>query len=472
MSVYRKRMVNGKLSPHFYYEFQVNGKRFRGTTGCTTAKEARAFERDEIARLRRETSVRSLVENFRSHLTGGTDIPLADAWERFIAKPRRHTMSPTRAKATESRWRDFLAYVKATHPDVTTLNGVTRALAEAYITHVRTNGRFGKDISYRRSGRRRGFTYTQKLQKLSPAAQNDFLQTCRLVFATLGEEAGLSENPFARIAKVPSEAEARDAFSPEELKLIGQHTDHLLYPLFLTGITTGLREGDICTLRWTDVDLATGWLERKALKTHRTVRLPLLPNLADYLARLPRENEYVFPKLADLYTHNRTGISYRVAQFLDQAGIKTRRTVEGRDRAVSVKDVHSLRHTFVYLASLNNVPLPIVQSVVGHMSPAMTQHYMEHADDHVKRQHLTALPNYLAPPPSSEAAPAPVAALPALAADAASAASAAPLATAARESLAAALRRMTADNWQQLRDDLLRTCETATATLPVATVNP
>jgi hypothetical protein len=36
-------MPNGKLSPTYYYDFKVDGKRFTGTTGCTTAREAQKF---------------------------------------------------------------------------------------------------------------------------------------------------------------------------------------------------------------------------------------------------------------------------------------------------------------------------------------------------------------------------------------------------------------------------------------------
>jgi hypothetical protein len=36
---------------------------------------------------------------------------------------------------------------------------------------------------------------------------------------------------------------------------------------------------------------------------------------------------------------------------------------------------HSLRHTFVSLCRESNAPLAVVESIVGHSSPAMTRHY-------------------------------------------------------------------------------------------------
>ena len=50
---------------------------------------------------------------------------------------------------------------------------------------------------------------------------------------------------------------------------------------------------------------------------------------------------------------------------------------EGR-RAISVKDLHSMRHVFCYYAGQAGMPLSTVQSIVGHMTPEMTRHYMAH----------------------------------------------------------------------------------------------
>lgn len=96
-----------------------------------------------------------------------------------------------------------------------------------------------------------------------------------------------------------------------------------------------------------------------------------------------------------MYASNPTGITYRVKQFLERLGIKTSRKAEGRSRSVSSKDVHSLRHTFAYLAGEYRIPLPIVQSVLGHMSPEMTKHYQAHADREAKEKYLIQLPDFL-----------------------------------------------------------------------------
>ena len=57
---------------------------------------------------------------------------------------------------------------------------------------------------------------------------------------------------------------------------------------------------------------------------------------------------------------------------------------EGRHRRTPEATFHSLRHTFVSFAANAGVPLHIVQSIVGHESTAMTQHYYHENLDALK----------------------------------------------------------------------------------------
>lgn len=83
--------------------------------------------------------------------------------------------------------------------------------------------------------------------------------------------------------------------------------------------------------------------------------------------------------------------TYRVKRFLEGLGIETTRIPEGRTRAISVKDLHSCRHTFCYYAGLAGIPLAVVQSIVGHMSPEMTKRYSAHASIEDKRRGMERL---------------------------------------------------------------------------------
>ena len=134
-------------------------------------------------------------------------------------------------------------------------------------------------------------------------------------------------------------------------------------------------------------------------KTGNMVEIPIMPPLRFYLLQLQTdsaESEYVLPQHADMYLNNSSGVSYRIKQFLEnKCHIATTKKLEGRFRAVSVKDLHSCRHTFCYYAGLYGIPLSIVQSIVGHMTPEMTKHYSAHASLSAKREQMRQLPEFM-----------------------------------------------------------------------------
>src|SRR5262249_16470170 len=51
---------------------------------------------------------------------------------------------------------------------------------------------------------------------------------------------------------------------------------------------------------------------------------------------------------------------------------------------------HDLRHSFITLMAEKNVPLPVVQSMVGHMSDAVTKRYT-HISSQAQRQAVELL---------------------------------------------------------------------------------
>ena len=101
-------------------------------------------------------------------------------------------------------------------------------------------------------------------------------------------------------------------------------------------------------------------ITRETRKTGARVEIPIMPPLAELLRdnlALVSNSEYIFPEHAEMYLKNRTGVSYRVNKFLESVGIERTRVPKGRSRAISVKDLHSCRHTFCYLAGVNNIPI-------------------------------------------------------------------------------------------------------------------
>ena len=412
MSV-RKRNVNGKETAEYHYEFMQNGKRYYGVCeGCTTKAAAQLYEKkmkETVKALAEQKSVGALVENFKRELTGSVAIKLSDAYELSLKKPRKRQPSPELIRSKRSYWQDFVDFMTATYPEITALDSVTTTHAEAYIQQLRTNGRFNKTVSYSGAAIKKPRKYQLK-EFLSPKTVNTYQQTLSEVFKLLSRDAGIVFNPFDAIPKLEKNAETREAFSEKELNLIRDNADDFILPLFVIAIATALREGDICTLKWSDIDFDKELIVRKMHKTGKYVEIPMIPPLKEYLLELRGKvtcaeeySGYVLPMHARMYQQNSSGISYRIKYFLERkCGIKTTKTLEGRSRSVSIKDLHSCRHTFCYYAGVYGIPLTVVQSIVGHMTQEMTKHYSAHASLEVKREKMKQLPAFMALRPSTK----------------------------------------------------------------------
>lgn len=410
MAIYRRKTSKG-LTEYYHYRFVSGGKDYHGVCeGCADEASAREFERkvrETVAVLATQRNVKALVENFRDELAGGEGIPLKEAFARAMDKPRRREAAEAHMAAKRSQFGDFVAFMGRRHPEVMDMRGVTEGIAGEYVQHLRTNGRFDKRVSFRRRpGDRKAAKYRGGAVKMSPTTVNRYHKTCREVFGLLMKDAGLPENPFAGIPMLSEKGETREAFTDDELELIFRKADPFVRAIFIVGMNTALREEDIATLRWSDVDWRNGMIKRLTMKTKTLVEIPIMPELETFLRQREAADsgsEYVLAEHAEMYHGNRTGISYRVKKFLESIGIRTTRKVEGRTRAVSVKDVHSLRHTFCYIAGLNGIPMVVVQSIVGHMTAEMTRLYMSHADLDAKRRGMMRM-KYAAGLPEASAA--------------------------------------------------------------------
>lgn len=406
----------------FHYRFQFQGKEYSGPCeGCEVPHDAKtrevnairkkaleieaaeksrlakeAQERTELERdVRKNKSVQALVENYKYELTGGKPITLQEACHLAAAKPARHIPSERYREQRHSYWHDFTAFMELAYPDVTTLTNVRRMHCEAFVKHLIEHGRFVKAIIYRdeRVLRESKTISYQKNYGLSPKTIKEIVCICKWVFRQLTEDAGIVFDPWNGI-QLPEPAPIdREIFTPEELKLIweGIQSNPFCYPLFIVAANSGMTEGDICTLKWSEIEWNTGYIRRKRRKTGANIKLPLLPQLADYLRSLPQTGEYVFPEHAELYLRCSSLVSARVKAFLSGLGIVTTAEVENR-RAVSIKDLHSMRHVFCYRAKRAGIPESIIAKFVGHKVIAMTQHYANHDTDEELRAEIQKLP--------------------------------------------------------------------------------
>lgn len=401
-----------KQNGRYYYRFMYKGTLYHHPCeGCTTKREAEAYEkrmRETVVKAAEQKTVKAIVEVFRDELSGGHPVLLADAFDAYLMKPNKRKPSEHQIARNRTYWNDFTAFMAARYPDITTLANVQKRHAEEYIMLLRDSGAFSKEVVYQQGDRE--FRYTPKNNLLSARTINARHKAIKAVFSRLADDAGLAGNPFD-IPTLEGATAHRDAFSDEELKRIGEAmTMPFTRPLFTIGLCTGLTTGDICLLKWSEIS-GNFITNKQRRKTGTALEIPILPPLAAFLAEQREhtgDGEYVCPELAAMYTTNPSGVFYRVNKFLRHIGIATSSKVNGRSRSVSTKAAHAMRHTFAYLAGAFNIPQPIVQGVLGHMTPEMTELYQRHARREQKEKFFSRMPNVLGvstsgalPPPAA-----------------------------------------------------------------------
>ncbi|MFA7172636.1 MAG: tyrosine-type recombinase/integrase [Kiritimatiellia bacterium] len=160
------------------------------------------------------------------------------------------------------------------------------------------------------------------------------------------------ENPFKKIRiQTPEggEVQHRKPLKAEEVdRLLKQaEMEPLVFPLIVTALSTGLRRGDVCRLKWSEVNLRSGALTVKTSKTGAAVTLPIMDRLRDVLegALAERKSDsakYVFPEAERMLRKNPDGITYRVKKVFALAFAPPQEAVESASAAperVSLADV-------------------------------------------------------------------------------------------------------------------------------------
>lgn len=346
-------------------------------------------------------------------------LPIAQAWPEFLASPNRPDSGPETLYQYECQEAAFAGWMKAKYPGgVPTMRDVTKEIAEEYASHL-NHGR------------------------LSPNTYNKHLALLTLVFRVLKHKARLLSNPWEEIQRKHIATQSRRELTVDELKTVCLSATGELRILFALGIYTGLRLGDCATLRWGEVDLQRGGITRIPNKTGRRspkpVLVPIHPILQSMMGEIATDarGEYVLPETAALYVHRSDAVTDLVQAHFKKCAIRCHKPGTGPDskdgkRAVVEVGFHSLRHTFVSLCRESNAPLAVVESIVGHSSPAMTRHYT-HVGAIAARQAVNALPDVTGETKAISVQ----------------------LAPDVLQTVRSTLESMTADNWDAKRDALI-----------------
>lgn len=172
---------------------------------------------------------------------------------------------------------------------------------------------------------------------------------------------------------------ARIISSEEEEKLI-RNAAPFMQDLIQFGLNTGLRIGEIFSLRWSSVDMHKGILNILAQKTGKTRVVPLNTKARRVLETwaMGKKNDFVF------YNHE-TG-----KPFVD---LKTGFALACRKTGITDVSWHTLRHTFASRLLDRGVDIVTVQQLLGHSTVTVTMRYT-HTNLDSKRAAVAKLVNF------------------------------------------------------------------------------
>ncbi|MBW1820949.1 MAG: tyrosine-type recombinase/integrase [Deltaproteobacteria bacterium] len=143
-------------------------------------------------------------------------------------------------------------------------------------------------------------------------------------------------------------------------------------PMMKMALFTGLRRGEMFKLRWNDIDFDRGFITLRDPKGGQDQTIPLNDSARELLENHPRtKSKYVFPGRGG---NQRVNIGQAVNEIKKAAGLPAK-----------FRPLHGLRHVFAsMLASSGKVDMYVLQKLLTHKGPAMTQRYAHLRDETLK----------------------------------------------------------------------------------------
>jgi integrase len=156
------------------------------------------------------------------------------------------------------------------------------------------------------------------------------------------------------------------------LKAIREDKKPYAGSIMLTALYTGMRKGEILRLEWKDIDFERGFIHIRGPKGGEDQKIPLNDSAKSVFENLPRTGDLVFPGIDGGL---RTGLYHAIGEIKKKAELPT-----------DFRPLHGLRHHYAsMLASSGKVDMYVLQKLLTHKSPIMTQRYAHLRDEALKK---------------------------------------------------------------------------------------
>ena len=227
---------------------------------------------------------------------------------------------------------------------------------------------------------------------LSPTTVHGIHTILHHVLKTAEAEGLLPSNPTSQVTPPKATNKPKRILNNEQLDTLmaAIRRDVLWHDFFYTELTTGLRRGELCGLKWEDFDSEAGTLKicRTVItqkggnlvagdtKTYAGKRTILLPHSTVRLLEARKHSaltEWIFPDLLHPEQPTNPGTAYRqLKKLLADAGLPSIR-------------FHDLRHTFATHALAGGVDAKTLSGILGHTKASFTLDTYAHVTGDMQR---------------------------------------------------------------------------------------
>ena len=212
----------------------------------------------------------------------------------------------------------------------------------------------------------------------------------------------IPKNPTEGITLPKKETVPKQVLNDAQLERFMKEVqnDPVWHDFFYTELTTGLRQGEICGLMWSDFDEAHGTLsvrrtlhiqkggrlvtgETKTGTGKRTITLP--PSTAGLLAQRKKSSysQWIFPNpLRPEQPANPNAAYNHLKTLLKRAGLPSIR-------------FHDLRHTFATHALASGVDAKTLSGILGHTQASFTLDTYTHVTGDMQRQAAQVMDTFM-----------------------------------------------------------------------------
>lgn len=234
------------------------------------------------------------------------------------------------------------------------------------------------------SKRKNGETYRDKPP--SPAQMNRERSFLSCVFKMARKHGILEKNPVEDVDKFDEDNTKDRVISLDEQRDILAKSPAFLRPIVSLAIATGMREGELVDLRWSDVDRDNGYIRvGQDSKTHKARQVPITDAAEAVLDTLkPVRTEKGF--LPWVFVNDRLEKPYKASSVYNAF---KRAAFEASVEGVVF---HTCRHTFCSRSIARGINPKAVQMALGHSSDHMVNRYLHLSPSDVRRAFAAAAP--------------------------------------------------------------------------------